>query len=239
MEQQSLLTRLDALDILLANSKRTFKQCFRQPLPPPPPPPMISISRYPKTCVQALQEILHGVEDTDDDDGNKEKPTPPPSHQSAKAKTSASPPTLSSPAEQAVSPPTELPTSGLTPTPLPPSPTYMPGTYMTMDDLFTRYAPLQSVQSARPIRPTVLPTLSIHDLYAKFHKPTPPRTLASTTAQAMPKTPIPKRPSAMRKVSNAKTSAIDSFSLSSFAETAKILLVRVPTNINIPHALIS
>lgn len=100
-----------------------------------------------------------------------------------------------------------------------------------MDDLFIRYAPLKSVQLTRPVRPTILTTMSIYNLYMKFHK-------SITIVQVIPKTLILKKPSAISEVLNVKILVINSFLLfRSFAEIAKILLVRVPININITYTL--
>ncbi len=65
----------------------------------------------------------------------------------------------------------------------------------------------------------------------KFHK-------SITIVQVIPKTLILKKPSAISKVLNVKILVINSFLLfKSFAEIAKILLVRVPININITYTL--
>lgn len=91
----------------------------------------------------------------------------------------------------------------------PPPPTYPPiktKNYMTVDDLFMRYAPLKSVQSARPIRPTALPTMSIHDLYAKFHKSsmqTNPTFTKPSAARQLPRR-LPESSLAARKMSKSK-----------------------------------
>ncbi|CAD6592849.1 MAG: hypothetical protein ASARMPRED_006752 [Alectoria sarmentosa] len=91
-------------------------------------------------------------------------------------KISATPPTTPPPIYRAVSPP---------------PPTYQtitPKTYLTIADLYMRYAPIKSAHS----RPTttrtmsVLPTMSIQDLYKQFGKEksiisTPNKTLDSST----------------------------------------------------------
>lgn len=60
----------------------------------------------------------------------------------------------------------------------------------------------QISQSARPMRPKVLPTMSIHGLYIKFKSTTRPSS-PSTTAQAIAKILTPKEPSTARRVSKS------------------------------------
>ena len=65
----------------------------------------------------------------------------------------------------------------------PSPPVYTSRAYLTIDDLYIRYAPLKHVkysrQSARQYV-TVLSTLMVHDLYERFHGKTYPRTVKST-----------------------------------------------------------
>ncbi|CAF9921791.1 MAG: hypothetical protein ALECFALPRED_001876 [Alectoria fallacina] len=74
----------------------------------------------------------------------------------------------------------------------PPPPTYEPykKPYLTVADLYMRYAPLSRPPSSKATRTmTVLPTMSMQDLYEKFHDkekrviPTPNNTLDSPTKQ--------------------------------------------------------
>ncbi|CAF9943111.1 MAG: Baculoviral IAP repeat-containing protein 5, partial [Alectoria fallacina] len=74
----------------------------------------------------------------------------------------------------------------------PPPPTYEPykKPYLTVADLYMRYAPLSRPPSSKATRTmTVLPTMSMQDLYEKFHDkekrviPTPSGTLDSPTKQ--------------------------------------------------------
>ena len=86
--------------------------------------------------------------------------------------------------------------------PRPPTYQATPKAYLTIDDLYMRYAPLKSIRPVRLI--TVLPTLTIHDLYAKFYsKPPPtPKLLAHELTTIIP---------ALRRIYYSKTSSIASF----------------------------
>ena len=100
---------------------------------------------------------------------------------SLSALASAETTTLSSPV--ATSPMTPLPTYR---TVSPPPPTYetAPKTYLTVADLYMRYAPLKSAKSSwiRPVTRsrTVFPTMTVKDLYGKFHDKEREKSVTST-----------------------------------------------------------
>lgn len=104
-----------------------------------------------------------------------------PHKSSLSALASAETTTLSSPV--ATSPMTPLPTYR---TVSPPPPTYetAPKTYLTVADLYMRYAPLKSAKSSwiRPVTRsrTVFPTMTVKDLYGKFHDKEREKSVTST-----------------------------------------------------------
>ena len=100
----------------------------------------------------------------------RESPTPTPLPAPLQKASPATPkfatPSLAS-AETPISPLPEY--RAISPSP----PTYKPRTYLTVDDLYMRYAPLKSIKRSTRTRPvTVLPTLTVKDLYKRFEKRT-------------------------------------------------------------------